>query len=345
MKARLQVDLAALVANYQLYCGQSAKNVGAVVKADAYGLGVAAVSRTLYAAGCREFFVASTEEGLTLRGILAEARIYVFEGATPDTVERLAAAKLVPVINHAGQLDAWRSHRQLPIAVHVDTGMARLGFPENIAASTFTDFNVEVLITHLACADTPDHPMNAAQVRRFELVSARFPGVRTSVGNSAGLLLGAPFSGELGRPGIGLYGGNPFTDRSNPTHCVATLSAEVLQVRDLAAGTPLGYGATYVASRALRVAVVGIGYADGLPRLLSSRGEAWVDDRRCAIVGRISMDLTLLDVTGVAVATGDAVQFFGDRISADEVGGWADSFAYEVLTGIGQRVERIYLGG
>ncbi len=348
MRGRLQVDLAALVANYQLYCVQStqtASSVGSVVKADGYGLGVAAVSQSLFAAGCREFFVATCEEGLALRDLLSDVRIYVFEGSTHDNAEPMAGAGLIPVVNHLGQLNAWHPHRRLPIAVHVDTGMERLGFPDDVTAAALAGFEIELLITHLACADTPDHPLNAEQIRRFDAVAARFPGIRTSIGNSAGLLLGAPFRGDLVRAGIGLYGGNPFTDRTNPMQCVASLSAQILQVREVAAGSALGYGATYIASRNLKVAVVGIGYADGLPRLLSNRGEVSINQRRCAIVGRISMDLTLVDVSGMPVAAGDWVEFFGDHIAVDEVGGWADSFAYEVLTRIGPRVERVYVGG
>ncbi len=347
MRGRLQIDLAALVANYRLYCEkcEPASAVGGVVKADGYGLGVEAVARALHAAGCREFFVATCEEGLTLRAVLADARIYVFEGSTRDNAGQLAAARLVPVINHAGQLEAWRPYRQLPMAIHVDTGMARLGFDDSVAAAVFVDFAPELLVTHLACADVPDHWLNTEQLRRFARVTARFPGLRTSIGNSAGMLLGAPFSGDLGRPGIGLYGGNPFTGLANPMRCVATLSAQVLQVRAVAAGASAGYGATYVAASARDVAVVGIGYADGLPRLLSNRGQAWVNGQRRPIIGRISMDLTLLDVTGQQVRPGDWVQFFGDQVSVDEVGQWAESFAYEVLTGIGSRVERVYVNG
>jgi alanine racemase len=347
MRGRLQVDLTALVANYRLYCERTDSVVGAVVKADGYGLGATQVSRALYAAGCREFFVATCEEGLALKQAFdetsAQAQIFVFEGSTTGNAEQLAAAGLVPVVNHAGQLEAWRAHRQLPIAVHVDTGMVRLGFDDDLVPESLAEFKVGLLVTHLACADIPDHPLNAQQISRFGAVSARFPGVRTSIGNSAGLLAGAPFVGDLGRPGIGLYGGNPYADKPNPMHCVATLEAQVLQVRAVAAGTPLGYGASYVADHDLQVAVVGLGYADGLPRLLSNRGQASVAGERCAIVGRISMDLTLLDVTGVSVAAGDWVQFFGDQIAVDEFGGWAESFAYEALTGIGARVERVYL--
>ncbi|MDH3642913.1 MAG: alanine racemase [Gammaproteobacteria bacterium] len=348
MNGQLQVDLAALVANYQLFCAQNSvpgNSVGGVVKADGYGLGVARVSQALYGAGCREFFVATCEEGVELRGVLADATIYVFEGSTPDNASRLAAASLIPVVNHAGQLEAWRPHRQLPIAVHVDTGMARLGFAEDLVAQTVDGFGVVLLLTHLACADTPEHPFNAEQIHRFDAVRSRFRGVRTSIGNSAGLLLGASFSGDLGRPGIGLYGGNPFAERANPMNCVATLSAQVLQVREVPAGSALGYGASYVAPHDLAVATVGLGYADGLPRVLSNRGAVSVNGERCAIVGRISMDLTLIDVTGIEIAAGDWVQIFGAELSVDEVGGLADSFAYELLTGIGRRVERVYLNG
>ncbi|NIP13437.1 MAG: alanine racemase, partial [Pseudomonadales bacterium] len=269
MRGRLHVDLAALASNYRLFSSAAEAaggSAGGVVKANAYGLGLAEVAATLHAEGCNEFFVATVEEGVALRASLPENTVYVFEGATGATAQTLAAHDLVPVLNHPGQLEAWRAHRDHPAALHVDTGLNRLGFPADVDAGQFAGMNLRLLVTHLACADRPDDPMNDRQVERFRRVADAFPGLRTSIGNSAGMLADASRCGELGRPGVGLYGGNPFSDRANPMRRVAVLEAPVLQVRECPAGSPLGYGASYVAPTDLRVAVVGLGYADGLPR-------------------------------------------------------------------------------
>ena len=359
MQRRLLVDLEALAANYALFQRASAlptATVGAVVKANGYGIGVLAAARRLARAGCNSFFVASVEEALNLRdglreepggSVEVESRIYCFEG--PEVFEasgctaELAASRIVPVLNHERQLECWRSQADLPVAVQIDTGLTRLGFARDVLPGTFEGFRVELLLTQLACADQVDHPLNEIQVTRFKDVSRRFPGVPTSLGNSAGWLAGAQLQGELGRPGIGLYGGNPFSDRANPCAPVASLQGRVLQLKEISAGDSVGYGATYVASRPRRVAVVAIGYADGVPLKLSDRGEMVCGDQRCAILGRVSMDVSVIDVTDVReVAVGDWVECFGTRIGLDEVAGWAGTIAYEVLTGVGARVERCY---
>ncbi len=325
--ARLTVDLDALAANYRVFRARSADGAAAVVKADAYGLGVAPVAGRLAEEGCERFFVATEAEGVALRGVLAaDCEIYVLSGEA-------SAEGLIPVVNQTSQL------RPGPIALHVDTGMHRLGFaPDEVPDHA----DVRLLLTHLACADTPEHPLNALQLERFEAVAARFPGVPVSIGNSAGILNGVR---GVGRPGIGLYGGKPYADRANPMRCVATFEGQVLQLRRVRAGETVGYGGTRRLELATRVAVVGAGYADGVPRLLSNRGEVAFGGVRMPVLGRVSMDLTHVDATDVAVQRGDWVEFFGPTVGVDEVAAWADTIAYEVLTGIGARVERRYLPG
>ena len=345
MRGRLLVDLAALTANYQSYCALSPGTTGAVVKADAYGLGAATVAPTLRDAGCDTFFVAQVEEGEALRSALPDAQILVFEGASGDSAAALAAAKLIPVINNEVQLQAWAPYAGEPMAVHVDTGIGRLGFDVSTSAAQFAGHNLAMLLTHLACADSPEHPQNALQLSRFAAVAKRFPGVVTSVGNSAGMDLGPEYCGDVARPGIGLYGGVTSPAGGPGKACVASLQGSVLQVREHPAGTDLGYGATFTTSKSTRVATVGLGYADGVPRLLSNHGEVAVAGVRCPIIGRVSMDLTLVDVTGVAVAEGDWVEFFGPTVGVAEVAGWAQTISYEVLTGVGSRVARSYLTG
>jgi alanine racemase len=313
-----------------------------VVKANGYGLGASPVARALWGAGCRCFFVATAAEGVELRGALPQCRILVFEGAHSGNLDALREAGLVPVLNHRGQAEVWRRTGGGAATVHVDTGMHRLGFPLDLDVDDVAGIDVGLLVTHLACADEPDHPMNQVQLDRVDALRARFPGVPVSTGNTATVLQRALRAGDLGRPGIGLYGGNPFVASANPFSPVVTLEGRVLQIRSVAAGEFIGYGASFVAPQAMTVAVVGVGYADGVPRLLSNRGQAAAGGRRCPIVGRVSMDLTTVDVSGCDVAEDDWIEFFGATVGVDEVAAWSQTIAYEVLTGIGQRLQRIY---
>lgn len=323
---RLIVDLDALADNYATLKARAAGDVAAVVKANAYGLGALPVARRLAAEGCRQFFVATESEGVALRPALPkDADIFVFSGEAQ-------APGLIAVANHAAQLGP------SPVALHVDTGMQRLGFPWDAVPAAAE--KVRLLISHLACAETPDHPFNAEQIRRFEAVAERFPGVPTSLANSAGILNGVA---GLGRAGIGLYGGNPWADRPNPMRPVATFEGQVLQVRSVRTGETVGYGAGRALDRDAEVAVVGVGYADGVRRSLSNRGAAAFAGKRLPIIGAVSMDLTHLDATGTGLARGDWVEFCGPNLSVDEMARRADTIAYEILTGIGNRVERRYL--
>ena len=345
MNRRLLVDLEALAANYEVFCKASAGgSVGAVVKAGGYGIGAQAAAGRLRASGCRSFFVATIEEGLALKPALgAGDELFIFEGVDRWSAADTAAAGLIPVLNHEQQLEAWRPFARAPAAVHFDTGMSRLGFHPDAAAEIFSGFNLTLLLTHLACADEPSHPRNALQVERFTRIRKRFPGLRTSIGNSAGWLTGAALQGDLGRPGIGLFGGNPFTGLASPVRAVAALQGRILQVKTLSAGEGVGYGADCLLERSTRIGVVGIGYADGLPRHLSGPGSLAVNGRRCPILGRISMDTTVIDLGERSQAeVGGWAECFGSEIGLEELAGWAGTISYEVLTGIGARVARVF---
>ncbi len=343
LSARLRIDAAALDANYQRFNAAARPgSAAAVVKADGYGLGAAAVAAVFWQRGCRDFFVATAAEGASLRESLPQARIFVFEGVLDDSVELLLTAGLVPVLNHAGQAQTWRrAGRGEPAAVHVDTGLNRLGFPWDVDADGLRGLQVCLLISHLACADEPEHPLNARQLQRLNRVRQLLPGVPVSLGNSAAVLEG--LAGDLGRPGIGLYGGNPFVGRPSPVQPVVTMEARILQVRQVAAGDSVGYGATFTAAADTEVAILGAGYADGIPRLLSNRGQVSVGGVRCPVIGRVSMDLMAVDVSGRHAAVGDWVEIFGSVVSIDEVAGWAETLAYEVLTGLGRRPPRYWM--
>ena len=349
--ACVEIDLAALARNYALLAAAAAPGrAGAVVKADAYGLGAGPVARCLHAAGCRDFFVATPAEGVGLRGVLPDADIFVLNGLCGAEREAFVAARLVPVLSTLADAKAWS--RVGPAALQVDTGMSRLGLsPDDVARiargeAGIEGLDVRWLMTHLACADEPGHPLNRRQLELFATVRALWPDAQTSIGNSAGLLLGNGFAGDLARPGIALYGANPFVARDNPMAPVVCLRARILQLRDIPAGTSVGYGASFVAERQMRLATVGLGYADGYLRSLGNRGIAEIAGRRVPVVGRVSMDLVCLDVSAVsadAVAEGDWATMIGGSVTLEELAALAGTINYELLTALGDRVERRYL--
>ena len=353
----LTVDLRAIVANWRDLAARGAPGaVAGVVKADAYGLGVKAVAPALQAAGCRHFFVACLTEGLALRGVLGpRPMIAVLEGFPPGAD---GDAALTPVMNSLGDVAAHAaSGRASGVArraiLHVDTGMARLGLDAAELARLSADHSllsgVDILyvMTHLACADEPAHPMNAAQAQRFAEACAGLPLARRSFANSSGMFLGADFASDLARPGCALYGINPTPDRPNPMRQVMRLEAPVLQVREIPAGTPVGYGATWTAARPTRIATVAAGYADGYLRSLSGKAVADFHGRPVPLVARVSMDLTTFDVTDLPqIAPGDRLTLIGGPgCSPDEVAARAGTIGYEVLTSLGARYARDYVRG
>jgi len=347
------IDLDALAHNYRLLCQTVAPaQCGAVVKANAYGLGIGPVATRLFAEGCRHFFVATQAEGTDLRSYLPEVAIYVFEGVAEGDAKSLLSAELTPVLNSIEQIRAWAQSGRSAI-LNVDTGMTRLGLStadiDRLADNPdwLARIPIEYLMTHLACADRADHSLNAAQLERFEIFRRKLPAMKTSIGNSAGSFLGEAFRGDLVRPGIALYGGNPFSDRPTPVEVVATLKAKILQIRNVDEPLSVGYGATYAAVPPARLAVVGVGYADGYPRCLGNCGAASVAGVHVPIVGRVSMDLLCLDVSAVptdALQTGQYVELIGAHIAIDDVAEAAGTISYELLTGLGPRLRREYLG-
>ena len=341
--ARLTVHLDALRANYR-FVADSAPHAAAVVKANGYGLGVERVSLALRQTGCEDFFVATLAEGTELRQVLRDERIYVFSGPVDDdSAAAMAERRLTPVLNDSDQVRRWRPYARLPVAVQVDTGMNRLGFAADaIRAEMFAQLDVAILLSHLANADHPRHPMNALQMQRFNAVAPMFPNAKTSLGNSGGVLLG--IASDLARPGIALYGGNPFGGDWNPMRRVAQLEARVLALRTLPHGEPVGYGGTYKTDGETRVAVLGIGYADGVPRRLQNADVAY-RGQRLPVIGRISMDMMHVDASAVAsaISLGDWVEIFGDTVGVEEIATWADTISYEILAGVGSRVRRCYV--
>jgi len=341
--ACLTVDLDALAHNHAVLRQQAGgAEVAPVVKADGYGLGAAQVAARLWAEGARTFYVARLSEGEALRTLLPEAAIYVFDGYVDGA--RLEAARLVPVLNSTEQVAAWRSERPaLPAALHIDTGMNRLGLrPEEAEALTALPF--ALVVSHLACSPTPDHPMNAAQARRFAEVRTLFPNAPASFANSAGVFLGEAFRFDQARPGVSLYGGGPFEVPHPDIRTVATLEAPILQVRDVPAGESVGYGGAFTANEPMQIATVAAGYADGIPRAAHPRGMAFVAGEKRRLLGRVSMDLIAVNVTGLKTRSGDMVELLGPNILLDDAAAAAGTTSYEILLRLGRRAERAYRG-
>jgi alanine racemase len=359
-RARLTIDLNAVAANYAVLRGLAeGAEVAPVVKADGYGLGATQIARRLWAEGARSFFVARLEEGEALRAALGPMRpaaIHVLDGAEGGSGPRLVAAGLIPVLNSSGQVEVYsafsRSHgNALPCGLHIDTGMNRMGLRREeldaLAASPdrLQGLNIGLVLSHLACADQEEHPLNTRQAGRFRKARILFPYAKGSLANSAGVFLGADYRHDLVRPGVALYGGGPFGEPHRDLLTVATLEAPILDVRAVAAGETVGYGADFVAERGCRVAVVAAGYADGLPRASWRTAKAWFAGDFRPVVGRVSMDLLVIDVTGCDEARpGAMVELLGPNILLDEVAEAAGTIAHEVLTGLGRRAERVYLG-
>lgn len=342
--ARLTVDLGALRANYRTLAA-AAPRTAAVVKANGYGTGARQAFEALCAEGCSDFFVATMEEGIELRSGSRDPRIYVFSGPQDASSARtMALRNLTPVLNDEAQVRHWAPYGELPVAVHVDTGMHRLGFPcDALSATVFEGLNVGVVLSHLANADEPDDPMTQRQVERFVRARTVFPNAIASLANSAGALSGVP--SDMTRAGIALYGGNPFATRTNPMQPVATLKARVLALRQVVGGEPVGYGGTHTTTTETCIAVLGIGYADGVPRVLSSEARVAYRESRLPVIGRVSMDLMHVDATAIAdsISIGDWVEIFGPTVGVDEIASWAGTISYEILTRIGSRVKRKYL--
>ncbi len=346
--ATLRIDLDALASNFRMLRERAAPaECAAVVKANAYGVGVERVVRRLLRENCKRFFVATAAEAREVRALTRDAEIAVFEGALPGTAAALAELGVRPVLHTLEQIELWRGRGRA--LLHLDTGMNRLGLSAadvdvlakrpQLSSGLALDF----VMTHLACADEPGHPVNDEQIARFDRMRQSLPAAPTSIGNSAGMLLDAAHRGDLVRPGIALYGGNPFSGRPNPMAPVVTLTAPILQIRELAERATVGYGATYIARPPARIAVVGIGYADGYPRNLGNIGTAAVAGQRAPVVGRVSMDLITVDGGALPrgdVRVGDPVELIGPTVGLDEVAVAAGTIRYEILTGLGPRLAR-----
>ncbi|MBI3153775.1 MAG: alanine racemase [Burkholderiales bacterium] len=359
--AVLTVDLGAIVANWRrLKSRAGGADCAAVLKADAYGLGAARVGPALAAAGCRQFFVAHLDEAIALVPRLPrDATVSVLHGPLPGSEAEFVAHGVRPVLNSRSQIDAWRAlarrlGRRLAAVVQVDTGMARLGLDARESDALADDpgawagLRIELVMSHLACADEPAHPANAAQLERFVAARRSLPQAPASLANSAGIFLGSDFHFDLVRPGAALYGLAPVAGVPNPMRPVLRLQARVIQLRDVPPDTPVGYGHAWTSPRPSRIATASVGYADGWLRGLGGRASVWAGAVELPIVGRVSMDTVTIDASRLppgALRAGDAVDLIGPRCDVDRIAAQAGTIGYEMLTRLGRRVARVYRDG
>lgn len=362
--AVLTIDLAALKENYRTLAALAPGAVcAAAVKGDAYGTGTGRAARALADAGCGVFFAALVAEALDVRHALPDAIVYVLNGLPPGSSGIFADNQLRPVLGSMTDIAAWAEFCQshgtaLPAAIHVDTGINRLGLEagdiDRLVASPgmLGAFEPCLIMSHLACADQPDHPMNSAQNERFAAIRAKFPGISGSLANSAGIINGPAYHHDLVRPGIALYGGRAVAGRPNPSQPVVHLAGRIIQIRTVEAGQTVGYGATWTAPRRSRIAVVSAGYADGYFRLAGpaaqkTGAQVHIAGRLAPVVGRVSMDMITVDVTDIPPADLDGIQsveLLGHNIGVDDLAATASTIGYEVLTNLGSRYARVYSG-
>jgi alanine racemase len=366
--SRLTIDLGALADNWRTMQKLSGSaRAAAVVKADGYGLGIEDVGETLLAAGARDFFVATVQEGVTLRPYAPDARIFVLSGIWPGMETFFFDYDLVPVLASEEQLAFWMSaiadYGDHPCALQIDTGFNRLGLPLDDALALASDvsrpssFAPVLVLSHLARGDTPDAATNRLQLESFRTVSAAFEGVESSLSASAGIFLGPDYHFDLTRPGIALYGGEAVHGVANPMRPVVTAEARIIQIREAGTGQFVSYGGHHTLSRDSRLAIVSTGYADGYMRALSGAGVplrsdgnpgafGFIAGHKVPVVGRVTMDMTIFDITDLphnAVHSGDYVELIGANILLDDVARAAGTIGYELLTSLGLRYERSYI--
>ncbi len=357
----LSIDLGAIEANWRALLRQAMPaECAAVIKADGYGCGIEQVAAHLAKAGCKTFFVADLAEARRVRAVAPEPAIYVLNGVLPGTAGSYADIRVRPVIGSMLELaewDAFSSANQWHggAALHVDTGMNRLGISVNDAAALAPrirseNHGINLLMSHLACAEQPEHPLNERQLSLFREVRMLYRGIPSSLANSSGIFLGQAAHCDMVRPGVALYGVNPIPGQSNPMRPVIELQARIAQVRTVPRGETVGYDAAWTAKRTTRIAVVAVGYADGYLRAASASDEApgadaIVAGQRCPLAGRVSMDLLAIDITDLpegAARRGDLAILIGGEMTVDALASAAGTIGYEVLTSLGRRYHRVY---
>jgi alanine racemase len=363
-RAVLTINLDAVRSNWSMLAERAGRaTCAAVIKADAYGLGIDQLATALRNQGCDTFFVATLAEARRVRYAQPGVAIYVLDGLLPGVAPFYAGFDLRPCLSSLAEIEEWAAYcqatgRRLKAAIHIDTGMNRLGLPpdevEQLAAApeALSHFDVSLVMSHLACADEPDHPLNEIQRKLFDALRAKLPAAPASLANSGGIFLGSAYHYDLVRAGIAMFGGRAFVDAPNPMNWVVKLQARILQVRTAAEGATVGYGASFTVERPTRLATIACGYADGFLRALGGTDAkagavGYIGEKPVPIVGRVSMDLITVDVTDVAenqAARGAWVEVLGSRTTVDDLTDRAGTIGYELLTRLGRRVHRVYGG-
>ena len=361
---KLSINLKALAGNYARIQREIGANciAGAAVKADSYGLGMEPVSQALYSAGCRDFFVATLQEGIKLRAALPDVSIACLNGLAIGQEADYAAHNLTPILGSLDEITRWQTlaqehGKQLPAILHIDTGMNRHGLPDNELSKLYdapdylSGLNVTTVMSHFACADELSHPMNHAQYQKFMNAMTHFrvitPRAKFSLCNSSGIFRSADYHLDLVRPGMALYGLNPTPETANPMQAVVSLSVPIIQIKTVEKQSAAGYNATYCFDKYETLAIVPLGYADGFHRSLSNNGALYYNGVRCPVRGRVSMDLTIIDISAIpesdAPRVGDMMQVIGADQSADDLARAAGTIGYEILTSLGARYDRNYV--
>ena len=353
----LTINLAELGRNWRrLKSRMNFADCGASIKADAYGLGGDKAIVKLCKMGCKEFFVALIDEGISLRKALQrkslDANIHIL-GGPMNTSETLVEYNLIPVLNSLKDIQYWKKkHPQALADVHIDTGMSRLGLSPNDIQLLRTEsekikgLNICFVMSHLACSEDANAEMNTEQLKSFRDALSIFPNCKASLANSSGIFLGDKYHFDLARPGASLYGVNPTPGKFNPMSGVIRLQGKILQVREINAPQTVGYGATFQAKKKLKLATVGVGYADGYLRSLSNKGVGYINEIPVPLVGRVSMDLITFDVSEISeqlAYPGGLIDLIGPNNPIDDLAISADTIGYEILTSLGSRYDRIYI--
>ena len=355
----LAIDLSALTSNYALFKNKVGINcnVAGVVKANAYGLGLAQISKALTAQDCPQFFVATLDEALELRGYDSKTPIAGLGGLMQGAEQDYSAQNITPVLNTPDDIERWNAlainkNTQLTAILHFDTGMNRLGLSHDELHKFIehqTDFkaiSIETLMSHFACADDQDHPLTGQQAKQFDEISPHFSKAKKSLSNSSGLFRDAAYHYDMVRPGYALYGGNPTPETTNPMQAVASLNTRILQIRQCKKGESIGYGATHKFNQDTTTATVALGYADGFLRSNSSKATLYYNNQACPVLGRVSMDLVTIDISGISgkqPKQGDAVEILGPNQTIDDLAISAGTIGYEILTALGARYKREYI--
>ncbi|MEM6812118.1 MAG: alanine racemase [Pseudomonadota bacterium] len=355
----LEINLQLLRENYQILQKQVGEScmVAGVVKANAYGLGIEPIARTLLELGCPFFFTATLKEAVSLRKIIKETPIAVLNGILPGQTNIFRQNNLLPVLNSPDMLKIWqetaiKEKKTLPTILHFDTGMNRLGFSELEAEAfiheqnqAFDHLDVQWIMTHFACADEKDHPLTSAQAERFFNIAKHFPNAKKSLGNSPGVFRSTDYHIDMVRPGFALYGGNPHPEKENVMKNIVTLHVPVLQTRLCRKGESIGYGASHIFEKDTMTATISIGYADGFLRSASNQAKVYYQGTTCPVLGRVSMDLTTIDISHLnqPPQAGDMIEILGPHQTVDDLADNASTIGYEILTSLGQRYERKYI--